>query len=68
MAAGLGVGSLGIVLVVRLVSDLLYEVQPFDPIALGASAAILVACATVALLIPVHRATRVDPVIALREQ
>jgi len=68
MAAGLAVGALGIVLVVGLVRDLLYGVSPFDPITVGASVAILAACATIALLIPVRRATRVDAAVALRAQ
>jgi predicted permease len=66
MAIGLAGGALGIVVVVRLLSNLLYGVQPFDPVALGSAIAILVGCATVALLIPVHRAMRVDPMVALR--
>jgi ABC-type antimicrobial peptide transport system permease subunit len=68
MAAGLAGGALGIVFVVRLVRDLLYEVPPFDPITLGAAVGILVVCATLALLVPVRRATQVDPAIALRTQ
>jgi ABC-type antimicrobial peptide transport system permease subunit len=35
-------------------------------VALGAAAALLLACAAVALLVPVRRATRVDPISALR--
>jgi putative ABC transport system permease protein len=46
--------------------DLLYGVPPLDPIALGSAVAILMGCATVASLIPVRRATRVDPMVALR--
>jgi len=68
MVAGLAVGAVGIVVVVRLVRDLLYSVSPFDPVTLGASVAVLVACATIALLIPVRRATRVDAAVALRAQ
>ena len=66
MAAGLAGGALGIVAVARLLRTLLYGVPPFDPVALGVAVAILLACATVALLVPVHRATRVDPATALR--
>ena len=47
---------------------LLYGVPPFDPIAIGIAVAILITCATIALLIPLRRATRVDPVTALRSQ
>jgi ABC-type antimicrobial peptide transport system permease subunit len=68
MAAGLAGGAFGVVLVGRLVRDLLYEVPPFDPLALGAAVGILMVCATLALVVPLRRATRVDPVIALRAQ
>jgi ABC-type antimicrobial peptide transport system permease subunit len=68
MAIGLAGGVLGIMVVVRLLRNLLYGVQPFDPIALGSAVAILVGCAAVALLIPVHHATRVDPMVALRAE
>jgi putative ABC transport system permease protein len=49
----------------RLLRDLLYGVSPLDPIALGVAVAILVGCATIALL-TLRRATRVDPATALR--
>ena len=68
MAAGLLGGALGIALVARLVRGWLYAVPPFDPIAVGGAVALLMGCATVALLIPVRRATRVDPVVALRAE
>jgi predicted permease len=68
MATGLAMGAFGIVLVVRLVRDLLYGVLPFDPLTVGAAVALLGACATLALLIPVRRATRVDAAVALRAQ
>jgi predicted permease len=68
MAGGLAGGALGIVLVVRLLRGLLYDVPSFDPIALGSSVAILVGCAAIALLIPVRHATRVDPMVTLRAE
>jgi predicted permease len=68
MAAGLVGGALGITLVVQLLRGMVYGVPPFDPIALGSALAILVGCATVALLIPVRRAMRVDPIVALRAE
>jgi predicted permease len=68
MAAGLAGGALGTLLVVRLLRGWLYGVPAFDPIALGGAVAILVGCAMIALLIPVHRAMRVDPVVALRAE
>jgi len=52
--------------VARLVRNLLYGVPPFDPVALGAAVATLLLCGLVALLVPIHRATHVDPVAVLR--
>ncbi|HEV2132544.1 MAG TPA: FtsX-like permease family protein, partial [Longimicrobiaceae bacterium] len=68
MAVGLFGGAVGVVLVTQLLRDLLYGVAPFDPVALGVAVLLLLGCATVALLAPVRRATRVDPATALRAQ
>jgi putative ABC transport system permease protein len=66
MAVGLAGGAVGVLVVTRLVRDLLYGVAPFDPVALGVAVAALLACGTVALLVPVRRATRADPVAVMR--
>jgi predicted permease len=66
MLAGLLVGAGGVAVVARLVRGLLYGVAPFDPVALGLAILLLIAAAAVALLVPVRRATRVDPITALR--
>ena len=66
MLAGLAGGAMGVALVARAVGKLLYGVAPFDPVALGAAVLLLLACATIALLGPVRRATRVDPITVLR--
>jgi putative ABC transport system permease protein len=68
IVVGLAGGAVGIVLVVRFVRDLLFEVSPFDPTVLGAAVVILVGCAAIALVVPVRRATRVDPMAALRAE
>ena len=52
----------------RLVASLLYGVKPDDPRALIASAGILLVISTVATLAPAWRASRVDPVEALRAE
>ena len=49
-------------------ADLLYEVKPFDPVTFVAVSASLAAVAMLASFIPGHRATRVDPVVALRAE
>jgi hypothetical protein len=66
MVAGLAGGALGVMAVARLLGSLLYGVTPLDPVTLGGAAAMLIACATVALLVPVRRATRADPIAVLR--
>jgi putative ABC transport system permease protein len=50
----------------KLVSGLLYHVSPFDPIALTTAAAILVGAAMLACYLPARRATRIEPLEALR--
>lgn len=62
---GLAVGLLGALATARLLSGFLYGVQPADPAAILAAALVLAAAAVLATLLPVRRATRVDPVIAL---
>jgi predicted permease len=66
MLAGLLAGAAGTVFVSRSIGELLYAVRPFDPIALGSAGAILGLCAAVALLVPVRRATKADPIAVLR--
>ena len=66
MVGGLVIGAGGVVLAARLLRSQLFGVPQFDPIAIGAALVVLIACATVALLVPVRRATRVDPITVLR--
>ena len=66
MALGLVLGAAGVFAATRLVRSQLYGVAEFDPITLGASVMVLLICAGIALLAPVRRATRVDPITVLR--
>ena len=52
----------------RLLIGFLYGVKPGDPLVLGASVALLIVTAVVAGLIPARRASRIDPMAALREE
>ena len=63
---GLVAGSAGALLAARFMASLLFGVKTYDPLAYGAVALILAAVAAVACLLPARRATRVDPIIALR--
>src|SRR4029079_12792394 len=66
MAAGLLVGGFGVVFVGRFLRTQLFGVPELDPIAIGAAVLVLVICAGLALMAPIRRATRVDPIMALR--
>jgi ABC-type antimicrobial peptide transport system permease subunit len=52
--------------VTRLLESLLYGVRPNDPATFGAVAILLRAIGVVACWLPARRATRVDPMVALR--
>jgi len=65
---GVAAGVAGALVSTRLMSGLLYGVSPNDPLTLVAVSTGLVAVAFLACLIPAYRATRVDPVVALKTE
>jgi len=65
-AGGLAIGLTGALLVTRVLSDFLFGVQPSDPATLAVVSALLTAVALLAAFVPALRATKVDPMIALR--
>jgi ABC-type antimicrobial peptide transport system permease subunit len=63
---GIGLGLVASLALTRLMGDLIYGVGPNDPITLITVAASLAIIAIVASYIPARRATKVDPLVALR--
>ena len=66
--AGLAFGFVGALGASRLVRSQLYGVTPADPTNLAVVCLALVAVAALASYVPARRATRVDPMVALRAQ
>jgi ABC-type antimicrobial peptide transport system permease subunit len=67
-AWGLALGLLGASAGSRVLESLLFQVEPTDPVIFAAAAALLAAVVMAATLLPTRRATRVDPVEALRAE
>jgi ABC-type antimicrobial peptide transport system permease subunit len=67
-AAGVAVGLFGAFAITRLMSSLLYEVSPADPVTFAAVAALLSVVAILACYVPARRAMGVDPIVALRRE
>jgi ABC-type antimicrobial peptide transport system permease subunit len=67
-AIGIVIGMVLAAYGMPLAKSLLYKVSPLDPLSFGAVGAFLVLTALMASLVPALRATRVDPVIALRAE
>jgi len=64
--AGLGIGMGGALVLTRLLTTMLFGVQPTDALTFLAVSMVLVAVAAAACLVPARRAASVDPMVALR--
>jgi ABC-type antimicrobial peptide transport system permease subunit len=64
--AGIAVGTLAALLLTRLMTSMLYQVTPADPVVLVATCAGVFAAAVVACTVPARAAARVDPVRTLQ--
>ena len=67
IGVALGIGG-GALVATRLIETMLFGVSGSDPIALGAAGAVLLSAALLASWIPARRASRVDPMVALRQE
>jgi ABC-type antimicrobial peptide transport system permease subunit len=67
-AAGIVIGGIAALILTRLMGNLLYKVSPHDPLAFGSAFVVITIFSLAACFLPAWRATRIDPVQALREQ
>jgi predicted permease len=68
LAAGVTVGLAAALATTRVLRQLLFGLEPHDPATIGIAIALLSAMAALAGYLPARRATRVDPIIALRSE
>jgi len=67
-AIGLAIGAAGSLAATRLLGSMLFEVKPGDPVTLIGVSLLLMLVALAACYIPAHRASRVNPLVALRHE
>ena len=65
---GVGAGLLGVVLLVPILSNLLFDISPLDPITLAAASLALLLVTLLATALPGRNAMRIDPIRALRSE
>jgi len=63
---GVAIGLLGALAFARVLRSLIYEVSPADPLTFASVAILVLAVAAVACYLPARRATKADPMNALR--
>jgi len=67
-ASGVAIGVLAAFMLTRLMSNMLYKISPHDPLAFGSAIAVITIASLAACFFPAWRATRIDPIQALRKQ
>src|SRR4030095_6542854 len=63
---GVAIGAIAALTLTRLMGNLLYKVSPRDPLAFAVALIVMLSVASIACFLPAWRATRIDPVRALR--
>jgi putative ABC transport system permease protein len=68
VVAGVGAGLFGSVMLTRFLQTMLFEIKPTDPVTFVALTILLAGVALMASFIPARRASRMDPLVALRHE
>lgn len=66
--AGLAISAVISMYASSYVADFLFQMKPNDPIALSGAVAVLLVAALIATFVPARRASRIDPMVALRHE
>ncbi|MGH9657842.1 MAG: FtsX-like permease family protein, partial [Bryobacteraceae bacterium] len=68
IGVGIGAGLLASLGATRVLSSQLWQVSPLDPLSLAGAVAVIALAGVAACYFPARRATRVDPIVALRHE
>jgi ABC-type lipoprotein release transport system permease subunit len=68
VSLGLAAGGLSVIPASRLLRSFLHQIAPYDPVSLVAAAFAWLCAAAIAAYLPARRATRIDPLLALRAE
>jgi predicted permease len=67
-ACGVAIGAVAAIMLTRLMGNMLYKVSPQDPLVFGCAIVVITIASLTACFLPAWRATRIDPVQALRKR
>jgi ABC-type antimicrobial peptide transport system permease subunit len=67
-AGGVIIGAVAAIFSTKLAASLLFGLKPTDPLTIAGATLLLIAVATLAGFLPARRASRVDPMVALRDE
>jgi ABC-type antimicrobial peptide transport system permease subunit len=68
VVAGVGAGLMGSLVLTRFLQTLLFDIKPTDPLTFGTLTILLAGVALLASFIPARKASRLDPLVALRHE
>ena len=68
VAFGIAIGLATALATARMVSTLLFGLEPTDPLTIALATLLMIGVATLAASLPARRASRVDPLVALRSE
>jgi ABC-type antimicrobial peptide transport system permease subunit len=68
VVAGVGAGLMGSLVLTRFLQTLLFDIKPTDPLTFGTLTILLAGVALLASFIPARKASRIDPLVALRHE